>query len=462
MSSPDSMNISRADIEIIIVDDDKDIRINTSDLLSTEYNKISSYSSPSTVLPKLSLHSPVVILTDLRMPGADGYEFSKQVQKIDPNIPVILMTGYGDVSMAVDAMKQGLHDFIEKPFDTDQFLQTISRAVDKRKLTLSLTRTREELESINSIESKIIGQCPAIRQLKKQIIEHAPMDIPVMIYGDTGVGKELVARSLHDFSKRSEHPFVALNCAAIPEQLAEAELFGYEKGAFTDAVAARVGRLEHANGGTLFLDEVESLPLSTQAKLLRALSDNKITPLGSNKEIPIDCRVISATKDDLRNNDNFRQDLFFRLQVAELRIPALKDRSEDILTLFEYFANQQCENFGTTYTLANSHTRHILLQYDWPGNVRELINVATRYAIKSCRDIESAIELDASDKPSENANKTLKELVGAYEEKMLRAKLAEHKGKVALVLEDLGLERRTFNQKLNRYGISASSYKNND
>lgn len=446
-------------IEIVIIDDDRDVRVNTSDLLSTLFNNISVYESPDPVLSRLSEDAPMVILTDLRMPNADGFEFAKQVQSMAAELPVILMTGYGDISIAVDAMKHGVYDFIEKPFDTDRLIETIRRAVDKRALTLSLRQTRQVLDSHNSIEGKIVGQCPAIVQLKKSVLELAPMDIPVMIYGETGVGKELVARSLHEYSARRDGPFVALNCAAIPEQLAEAELFGYEKGAFTDAVAARVGKLQHAEGGVLFLDEVESLPMTTQAKLLRALSDQRVTPLGSNQEVEIDCRVISATKDELRNNEEFRQDLFFRLQVAELRIPPLRSRAEDIATLFEFFVSQQCENFGTEYHMTDNATRNVLLNYDWPGNVRELINVATRYAIRNCSNIDAAIEMDSQSTFDIVPGESLKEQVSAYEEKLIRSKLAQYQGKVSLVLEDLKLERRTFNQKLNKYGIATADYK---
>ena len=446
-------------IEVVIVDDDADMRINTSDLLSTVYKNISTYESPKKVLDRLYLGIPMVIITDLRMPDADGFEFAKAVQKIDPDLPVILMTGYGDISIAVDAMKQGIYDFIEKPFDTDYLLETLKRAVEKRLLVINLKQTREQLDKRDGIESKIIGQCPAIKQLRQQITELAPMDIPIMIYGDTGVGKELVARSLHEFSSRKNGPFVALNCAAIPDQLAEAELFGYDKGAFTDAIAARVGKLQHANGGILFLDEVESLSLSIQAKLLRALSDGKVTPLGSNDEIDIDCRVISATKDELRDNENFRQDLFFRLQVAQLRIPSLKDRAEDIITLFEYFTSQQCENFNTSYSSTSYRTQEVLLNYAWSGNVRELINVATRYAIRSCENIEAAMEMDLQNTFDIASGESLKDMVQSFEEKLIRSKLVQYKGKVAAVLNDLCVERRTFNQKLKRYGISTSDYR---
>jgi two-component system C4-dicarboxylate transport response regulator DctD len=380
------------DIRIIIIDDDEDIRINTADLLSTQFKHIETYDSPKKIIGKITPETPAIILTDLRMPDADGFEFAQKIQEIDPSLPVILMTGYGDISIAVDAIKHGIYDFIEKPFDIERLIESIHRAVDKRFLTLSLADVQKKLNDRNNIENQLIGHCPSMKQLKRDIIDFAPMDIPVMIYGETGVGKELAARCLHEYSPRNQYNFVPLNCAAIPEQLAEAELFGYTKGAFTDAKNYRVGKLEYAKNGTLFLDEVESLPLSTQAKLLRALSDNIITPIGSNEEIPINCRVISATKDDLRNNQNFRQDLFFRLQVAEIKIPSLRDRREDIIHLFDVFTMQHCERLGTTYRGTTPYTRDKLMQYSWPGNVRELINVTTRYAIKNCSDIDYALE----------------------------------------------------------------------
>ncbi|MGB1091776.1 MAG: sigma-54-dependent transcriptional regulator [Oceanobacter sp.] len=448
-------------IEILIIDDDDDIRINLSDLLSTEFESLSTWSSPHKLKNRIHKDAPVVVLTDLRMPDADGFEFAKQVLETDPDLPVILMTGYGEISIAVDAMKQGVFDFVEKPFDVDYLLSAVSRAVSLR--AQQLAGKLAESDSGHSLSGelcqKLVGQCPAMKQLRQDILEFAPMNIPVLIYGDTGVGKEMVARALHDCSARSKGRFVALNCAAIPEQLAEAELFGHEKGAFTDASTARDGKLVHANGGTLFLDEIESLPLSTQAKLLRAISDQLVTPLGSNKEIPIDCRIVSATKDELRNNENFRQDLFFRLQVAELRIPALKDREGDAVALFEFYARQQCDNFGTRYQPADEATRQVLMQYSWPGNVRELINVATRYAIRGCRQIENAIEMDTQATFEVKPGESLKEMVQAYEEKLIRSKLAQHQGKVSAVLEDLCIERRTFNQKLNRYGINSGDYR---
>jgi two-component system C4-dicarboxylate transport response regulator DctD len=369
------------------------------------------------------------------------------------------MTGYGDISIAVDALKHGIYDFIEKPFEIDRLMDSIHRAIEKRVLTLSLSNMQKKLDDNTNIEHQLIGFCPAMKQFKRDIVDLAPMDIPIMIYGETGSGKELAARCLHEYSTRNKANFVALNCAAIPEQLAEAELFGYKKGAFTDAKNSRVGKLEHANNGTLFLDEVESLSLATQAKLLRALSDNIITPIGSNEEIKINCRIISATKDDLRSNENFRQDLFFRLQVAEIKIPPLKERKEDIVHLFEVFSIQNCKTLGTNYRSITPYTLEKILAYSWPGNVRELINVTTRYAIKHCTDIDYALESKEKIIEIDDGCKTLKELVDNYESSVIKLKLHEHKGKVAKVLDELSLERRTFNQKLNKYGINTCDFK---
>ena len=453
------ISLDTQDITVIVVDDDKDVRENTVDLLSTLYDRIEAYDSPLPVLEKLNTHAPVIILTDLRMPGGDGLEFAKAIKELDSELPVILMTGYGDISIAVEAMKHGIYDFIEKPVDTDRLLKSIQRAVEKRRLSLSLLVTQQQLQQYSTIDARIMGHCPMMKHLKQTLIKLAPMDIPVVIYGETGSGKELVARCLHDFSERKDGPFVALNCAAIPEHLAEAELFGYEKGAFTDAKQKHIGKLEYATGGTLFLDEVESLSLSIQAKLLRVLQDGIITPLGSNQERKTDCRVVSASKEDLRNNERFRQDLYFRLQVGECHIPPLRQRKEDVLSLFEYFVIQGCENFKITYQALNESTERALLAYVWPGNIREMINVATRFVINGCKDIDQVLDT-AKGFSVEDEELSLKDRMNAYEENLIRSKLSLHEGNVAAVLTDLKLERRTFNQKLTRYQIETTEYKN--
>jgi two-component system C4-dicarboxylate transport response regulator DctD len=447
----------RQAITIIVIDDDRDVRENMVDLLSTQYHHVKAYDSPKPVLAELKPHAPVVIITDLRMPGGDGLEFSKKIKTLDADMPVILMTGYGDITIAVEAMKYGIYDFIEKPVDTDRLLKSIHRAVDKRFLSLSLLETKQRLAVHKSIDYRIIGHCSMMQKLKQDLLRFSPMDIPVLIYGDTGTGKELVARCIHEFSGRSEGPFVALNCAAIPDHLAEAELFGYEKGAFTDASSPRIGKLEFAKGGSLFLDEIESLQPSIQAKLLRVLQDGVVTPLGSNKEIKTDFRIISASKEDLRNHDSFRQDLYFRLQVGECHIPPLRQRKDDILSLFEYYVLQHCESFKIEYQPLTQPTELALLDYDWPGNIRELINVATRFVINGCKDIDHALVADID--ASNDTDLSLKQQVEAYEENLIRSKLSQYNGSVSAVLEDLKLERRTFNQKTTRFQISTADYK---
>lgn len=417
------------------------------------------YASPKDVIDHITPNYPAVILTDLRMPDGDGLDFFQQIKRADYKLPVILMTAYGDISIAVDAIKDGIYDFIEKPFNTNKLIDTLHRATEKRFLTLSALNSQQEIEDNNSIDDFIIGYSPSMRELKNEILNFSPLHIPIMIYGETGSGKELVAQCLHQYSDRKDQPFIPVNCASIPEHLAESELFGHSKGSFTDAKTNRIGKLEHAKAGTLFLDEIESLPLSIQAKLLRALSDKLITPVGSNKEIPINCRVISATKEELKSNVNFRQDLFFRLQVASINIPPLRKRNEDIIHLFEIFSMQHCEQLGTEYRSLSALSRNRVLSYQWPGNVRELINVTIRHAIRNCQDIDYAFESQELFSSSENDQISLKQRIEIYESSIIKSKLKEHKGKVSKVLEDLSIERRTFNQKLNKYGISSTDYK---
>ena len=456
-SSQSTANQGR--MSVYVVDDDHDVRENLVDLLTVQYEDVQAFDSPVIALNKIKTDAPIVVLTDLRMPAGDGLEFAKAVFEIDRDIPVILMSGYGDISIAVEAMKHGIYDFIEKPVDIERLLKSLERAIQQRKLSLALQSTRQRLAQYDSIDAKIIGHSPVIRQLRKDVLKLAPMDIPVLIYGETGSGKELVARCLHEFSSRNKNAFVALNCAAIPDHLAEAELFGHEKGAFTDAGTAREGKILHASGGTLFLDEIESLSPAVQAKLLRVLQDGILTPLGSNKEIKTDCRILSASKESLRDHENFRQDLYFRLQVGELQLPGLSDRNEDILLLFEYFTRQNCENLSLDYSPPSKQTEEFLLSYSWPGNVRELVNVATRYVINGCRDVKEMLGT-RDDHCFDVTGRSLKQQVCDFEAKLIQLKLARYQGNVAEVLKDLQLERRTFNQKIARYQITTSDYRN--
>ncbi|MFT7387985.1 MAG: two-component system C4-dicarboxylate transport response regulator DctD [Candidatus Endobugula sp.] len=454
--------MNKDDISIILIDDDKDIRISTADLLSTHFKKIESYSSPKSVLPRVSTEFPAVIVTDLRMPNDDGLEFASAANRIDPHLPIILMTGYGDISTAVDAMKHGIYDFIEKPVDSERLISALERAIEKRRATLSLSTTKEKSTAQSALDQSIIGYSATMKAIKKNILDFSSMSIPLVIYGNTGTGKELVAHCLHDYSERREAPFILLNCAAIPEELIETELFGYTRGASSNATSLHRGKLEQAKEGTIFLDEIDSLPVKVQAKLLLALENKVITPVGSNVQIPIYCRIISATKEELRGSNHFRQDLFFSLQVAEIRLPDLKSREEDVIALFNHFSMLQCDHLKTQYQPLTDEAQKKLITYEWPGNVRELINVAIRYALTNCTDIDHALHNDELDDFYRHENQSLKEQVEAYEELLIKLKLREHKGKVAKVLDDLHIERRTFNQKLNRYGINTGDYKERD
>ncbi|EGH47142.1 helix-turn-helix, Fis-type, partial [Pseudomonas syringae pv. pisi str. 1704B] len=274
-------------------------------------------------LAHLPEHFPGVVLTDVRMPGMSGLELLTRLQGADRDLPVILLTGHGDVPMAVEAMREGAYDFLEKPFSPETLISNLRRALEKRQLVLENRRLHEQADARTRLDATLLGVSPGMQTLRRQVLELAQLPVNVIIRGETGSGKELIARCLHDFGPRAARPFVALNCAAIPEHLFEAELFGHESGAFTGAQGKRIGRLEYADGGTVFLDEIESMPMAQQVKLLRVLQDKRLERLGSNQSIDVDLRIIAATKPDLLEEaraGRFREDLAYRLNVAELRL----------------------------------------------------------------------------------------------------------------------------------------------
>ncbi|MHC8365563.1 sigma-54-dependent transcriptional regulator [Pseudomonas sp. ZT5P21] len=436
---------------VMVVDDESSIRSAVEQWLSLSGFEVQLFSRADECLAQLPKHFPGVILSDVRMPGMSGLELLAEVQRRDADLPVILLTGHGDVPMAVDAMRDGAYDFLEKPFSPETLLASLRRALDKRRLVLENRALHVQADNRAKLDATLLGVSRGLQTLRRQVLDLAALPVNVLIRGETGSGKELVARCLHDFGPRADKPFVALNCAAIPEQLFEAELFGHESGAFTGAQGKRIGKLEYADGGTLFLDEIESMPLAQQVKLLRVLQEQKLERLGSNQSIRVDLRIIAATKPDLLDEaraGRFREDLAYRLNVAELRLPPLRERREDIPLLFESFAQKAAERLGRTFPPLSGPQLSHLLSHDWPGNVRELANVAERQVLGLEEPTPAGID----------PGQSLAAQQEAFEAHCLRAALTRHKGDVKAVLEELQLPRRTFNEKMQRHGLTREMF----
>jgi two-component system, NtrC family, C4-dicarboxylate transport response regulator DctD len=438
---------------VIVVDDEAAIREAVQQWLELSGFSVQSCATAQAALALVDRDYPGIVISDVRMPGTDGLQLLDSVLERDRDLPVILITGHGDVPMAVQALRQGAYDFIEKPFTPERLLDSVRRALDKRRLVCENRQLRQQFALKDHIEAQLLGVSRPMETLRRQILELAGTSVNILLRGDTGSGKERVARCLHDFSSRASKPFVALNCAAIPEHLFESELFGHESGAFTGAQSKRIGRIEHADGGTLFLDEVESLPLAQQVKLLRVLQEKTLERLGSNRSIQVDLRVISAVKPDLLDEvkaGRFREDLYYRLNVATLRIPPLRERREDIPLLFEHFANQAAQRHGRdTPSLAPSELTR-LLAHDWPGNVRELINAAERHALGLGGATDTADDLPVQ---------SLAEQMEAFEAQCLHRALQHCQGNITEVMALLQLPRRTLNEKMQRHGLQRSSYR---
>ncbi|PHN74637.1 sigma-54-dependent transcriptional regulator [Pseudomonas syringae] len=438
---------------VIVVDDEAPIRQAVEQWLTLSGFEVQVFARAEECLDRIPEHFPGVVLTDVRMPGMSGLELLTRLQGADRDLPVILLTGHGDVPMAVEAMREGAYDFLEKPFSPENLISNLRRALEKRQLVLENRRLHEQADARTRLDATLLGVSPGMQTLRRQVLELAQLPVNVIIRGETGSGKELVARCLHDFGPRAAKPFVALNCAAIPEHLFEAELFGHESGAFTGAQGKRVGRLEYAHGGTVFLDEIESMPMAQQVKLLRVLQDKRLERLGSNQSIDVDLRIIAATKPDLLEEaraGRFREDLAYRLNVAELRLPPLRERLEDIAQLFSHFARSAAERVGREAPALDAAHLGQLLGHDWPGNVRELANAAERQAL----GLEQALPQPDTQWPGHS----LAARQEAFEAQCLRASLTRHKGDIKAVLNELQLPRRTLNEKMQRHALVRETF----
>lgn len=446
--------------KVLFADDEKHIRIANQQTLDLAGFDVQCFSSAEQILPILSLEWSGVVVCDIRMPGMDGLTLLAEAQKIDHDLPVILITGHGDISMAVSAIRDGAYDFIEKPFAPARLVETVRRAMDKRNLTLENRNLRTELQAQSVPGPRIIGNTPAIQRLRATVAQIADTKADVLLLGETGTGKELVARSLHEHSSRQEHNFVAVNCGAVPENLMESELFGHEAGAFTGARERRIGKFEHANRGTLFLDEIESMPPAVQVRLLRVLQEREIERIGSNRLIALDIRVIAAAKEDLKQlaaGGGFREDLYYRLNVVVIDIPPLRERREDIPLLFHHFLLEASARYQREAPPPGSDTLQVLLAFDWPGNVRELRNMAERYVLLG-ENCDYSLEQLLHGAKGDAAN-TLPAQVECFEKSLIEQALANYNGNIKETMESLGVPRKTLYDKMRKYGLDKTNYK---
>jgi two-component system, NtrC family, nitrogen regulation response regulator NtrX len=371
---------------ILIIDDERAIRKTLAEILGFEGYKIEEAADGEEGLKKFQSATFDVVLCDIKMPKLDGIEFLTKATEINPDVPVIMISGHGNIETAVEAVKKGAFDYISKPPDLNRLLITIRNAMDKNTL---VKETKVLKRKANKVQ-EMIGESEGIKKIKETIEKVAPTEARVMITGENGSGKELVARWLHAQSKRADAPLVEVNCAAIPSELIESELFGHEKGSFTSAIKQRIGKFEQANGGTLFLDEIGDMSLSAQAKVLRALQEGKITRVGGEKEIPVDVRVVVATNKDLLHeveNKNFRLDLYHRLGVILIHVPSLNERRDDIPLLVDKFLADIAEEYGQAKKEIDKTAMEALQQHNWTGNIRELRNVVERLVILSGKAI---------------------------------------------------------------------------
>jgi two-component system, NtrC family, nitrogen regulation response regulator NtrX len=371
---------------ILIIDDERAIRKTLGEILSYEGYKIEEASDGEEGLKKFREKAFDVVLCDIKMPKLDGIEFLDKAREANPDVPIIMISGHGTIETAVEAVKKGAFDYISKPPDLNRLLITLRNAIDKTSL---VTETKVLKRKVSKVQ-EMIGEAAAIQRIKDTIEKVAPTEARVLVTGENGVGKELVARWLHEKSNRAAGPLIEVNCAAIPGELIESELFGHEKGSFTSAIKQRIGKFEQATGGTLFLDEIGDMSLSAQAKVLRALQEGKITRVGGEKELSVDVRVVAATNKDLLReveDKNFRLDLYHRLSVILIHVPSLNDRREDIPLLVDKFLENICTEYGIAKKEIEKEALDGLKLYNWTGNIRELRNVVERLVILSGKTI---------------------------------------------------------------------------
>ncbi len=443
--------------QVLFIDDEEDVRLSGSQTLQIEGFDAVALDRAEAAYDYLTTAWPGIVITDIKMPGVSGMELLERVIAIDPDLPVVLITGHGDVPLAVDAMRRGAYDFVEKPADPDYLIDVTRRALEKRRLVLENRNLRMELDSNAEMERRIIGTTSVMADLRRSVADLADTEVDILIVGETGTGKELVARCLHDFGSRREGRFVALNCGALPESVIESELFGHEVGAFTGASKRRIGKIEYAEGGTLFLDEIESMPPAVQVRLLRVLQERTIERLGGNDPIPIDIRVIAASKVDLReaaDEGSFREDLYYRLHVASIALPALRDRQDDIPILFKQFADSAGHRFRRRVPAIDTVKIQELTERPWTGNVRELRNAAERFVLGM-----AASQGGGGSDSAGSEDLSLNERIDRFERSTITAALRQNDGRVGDTAADLGIPRKRLYLRMQKHGLNRDDFR---
>ena len=441
---------------ILVVDDEQGIRKSLAGLLSDEGYDAAVAGDGEAALAAVREHLPELVLLDIAMPGRDGIDVLEEMRRAWPRLPVIMMSGHGTIETAVRATQLGAFDFIEKPLGAEKLLLTIRHALERSRLE----RENRELRAKSIRANEILGSSPPVVRLKEQIQVAGPTNGWVLITGENGTGKEMVAKQLHVHSKRAEGPFVEVNCAAIPEELIESELFGHEKGAFTGAIAQKRGKFELANGGTIFLDEIADMSLRTQAKILRILQEHKFERVGGLDTIEVDVRVIAATNKSLEKEiqeGKFREDLYYRLNVIPFHVPPLRERREDIAVLVKAFAEEFCVESGAKPKPVTGRALALLQSYAWPGNVRELRNLVERLVLMTpgprIRAQDLPEELRSGARPAEMAGASLDDARREFERRFLLARLEENGWNVSRTAEAIGLARESLSRKMRSYKL---------
>ena len=443
------------ELRVLLVEDDSAVSRSIVQAFRLEQIAVHVCTSVEQALPLISDPTVGAVVSDVRLPGQDGFAMLAAVRQFDIELPIVVITAYAHIALAIQAIREGAYDFIEKPFSADRLVDVVRRALERRRLVLDNRRLRDALREQDG--SLLVGHSSAIERARQRVAALAAVDVDILINGETGTGKEVIARALHDSSERKGH-FVAINCGAIPETVFDSEVFGHEAGSFTGAHKRRIGKIEHANNGTLFLDEIENMPLAMQVKFLRVLQERKLERLGSNVVVPVSFRVVAATKESLRklsDEGKFRSDLYYRLNVVTIDMPALRDRREDIPVLLQHFTSMASARFNRPQPTWTSQQLRSWMEADWPGNVRELRNFADRLVLGIGLDnVDEAAPVEEAGAAAGAAS--LPAQVNAFERQLIVDALRQNQGIVAKTAEALRLPKKTLYDKLRKHRIESA------